>query len=109
ELAERHLALQVPVGGRDHASLDVDQAVASYARESEILKHVQELGLERQRQLRDFVQIERAAFRVFELPGLAPMGPGDSAPAWPAQLGLEQIVRNRSAVDLDERAVGPEG
>jgi len=64
---------------------------------------VQELGLEGQRQLRDFVQVERAALRVLELPGLAPMGPGEGPPLMPEQLGLEQIVRNRSAVDLDER------
>src|SRR5262249_4966059 len=108
-LAQRHLALEVPVGGRDHASVDVDQAVASHAGEGEILKHVQELGLEGQRQLRDFVQVERAALRVLELPGLAPMGPGEGPPLVPEELGLEQIVRNRSAVDLDERPMAPAG
>ena len=37
ELAARHLLLEVPIGGGDHAGVDVEQPMAPHARELEVL------------------------------------------------------------------------
>ena len=34
------------MGGGDHARVDVEQPVASHAREPKVLQHVEELGLQ---------------------------------------------------------------
>src|SRR5262245_4848888 len=105
ELTERHLALQVSIGGRDHARVDLDHRVAAHAGEAEILEHVQELGLQRQRQLCYLVQIDRAPLGVLELAGLPAMRSSEGALLVAEALGLEQAMRDRGAVDLDERAL----
>jgi hypothetical protein len=66
---------------------------------------VQELGLQRQRELGDLVQVDRAPLGVLELAGLPAVRPGEGALLVAEELGLEQAVRNRGAIDLDERPV----
>jgi hypothetical protein len=103
ELAARHRLLEVAIRRSDHPRVALEKLVASHAREPEVLQHVEELGLEGQRQLRQLVQVDRAPVRVLELPVLAPVRAGKGAPLVPEELGLEQTQRDRGAVDLDER------
>jgi hypothetical protein len=44
-----------------------------------------------------------------ELSQLAAVGAGEGAPLVPEQLRLEELPRQRGAVDLDPRAIGPRG
>jgi len=97
--------LEVAISGGDHARVDVDQAVSAYARELEVLEHMEELGLEGERQLGDLVEIDRALVRVLELAWLAPERAGEGAFLVAEELGFEQLGRNCGAVDFDERTV----
>src|SRR4030095_1965603 len=98
---------EVPIGGGNHPYVDFEQLVASHARELEVLQHVEELGLQGQRQLRNLVQVDRALVSVLELSGLAPVRAGERALLMAKELGLEQPMRNGRAVDRDERPSAP--
>src|SRR5205807_7871884 len=105
ELATVHRLLQMAIRGGDHARVDLDHRVAPDAREAKVLEHVEELGLENERQLRDLVQVDRALVRVLELPRFPPVRAREGALLVAEELGLEQPGRDRGTVDLDERAV----
>ena len=73
-----------------------------------LLQHPQQLGLQPQRHLADLVEQDRAAVRQLEQ-ALAPGArAGERAALVAEELGLQELGRNRRAVDLDERA-GPAG
>ena len=63
---------QAPVGGRDDPDVDATGAVAADPLDGQILNRPQQLGLRRQRQVRHFVQKQRAAVGVLELSAAAP-------------------------------------
>src|SRR5690606_19330686 len=70
-LAERALrdhAVQVAMGRRDDAHVDVDRARAADARERALLQDAQEPDLCRERQLADLVEQESSAVRPLEPP-----------------------------------------
>ena len=52
--------------------------------------------------LRELIQVDRALARTLELAGLAPVCAGEGALLMPEELGLEQALRDRGAVNLDE-------
>ena len=95
------------VGGGHDPRVDADRRVAADAREHPVLEHVQQLGLERRAHLADLVEQDGAALRQLELALLALMGAGERATLVAEQLGLQQIVRDGGAVDLDERLLAP--
>src|SRR2546426_2269393 len=64
---------------------------------------MQELGLQRQRELGDLVEVDRSVVGVLELTESTSVGAGEGALLVTEQLGFEQAVRDRGAVDLDER------
>ena len=66
ELALLHLALQVLLGRRDDADVDLDGAVAADAPDLALLEHAQELGLQVERQLAELVEEDGAAVRQLE-------------------------------------------
>src|SRR2546428_7506575 len=66
---------------------------------------MQELGLQRQRELGDLVEEDRSVVRVLELTESTSVGAGEGALLVAEQLGFEQAVRDRGAVDLDERTL----
>ena len=109
ELATVHRLLQVAIRGGDHARVDIDQPVSPDAREAKVLEHVEELGLENERQLRDLVQVDGALVRVLELPRLPPMRAREGALLVAEELGLEQPLGNGGAVDLDEGPLAARG
>jgi len=96
---------EVAVGRGDEARVDRDFARAAEAHDRAVLECAQQLRLHRERQFADLVEEDRAAARLLE-----PAGPrrarARERPALVAeQLRLEQRVRDRRAVDLDEGRV----
>src|SRR6185503_6536392 len=61
ELAVDHRLLEIEVGRGDHADVDLDRLAAGDALEPLVLEHAQDLGLELQRHVADFVEEQRAA------------------------------------------------
>ena len=68
-----------------------------------LLQDAQQLCLQSERQLADFVQEDRSAVGGFEEARLVRARPGEGAAHVAEQLGLEQRLRNRCAVDANER------
>ena len=66
------------------------------------LEESQQFGLHLQAHLADFVEEDRAAVRRFEPPHAIAVGAGEAAADVPEELGLEQRVGDRRAVDGDE-------
>ena len=63
--------LEVAVGGRDEAHVDrLGRVAAERAGTRRSSSDAQQLGLQRERQLADLVEEERAAVRGLERPGL---------------------------------------
>src|SRR6185436_17184045 len=104
-LPRRHGGLQVPVRRRHHAHVDVQRRRAADALERLLLERAQDLRLQRQRQIADFIEEQRAAVRELELPRLALRRAGEGALLVAEELGLEQVLGNRRAVDRDKRPV----
>ncbi|GBC82933.1 hypothetical protein HRbin10_02071 [bacterium HR10] len=98
--------LQVHVRGGDDAHVGLDDLIPADARELAILKHAQELDLRARTQLADLIQKERAAVGLLELPDATRAGVGEGPALMPEQLRLQQGLRQRAAVDLDERLIG---
>src|SRR2546426_874947 len=92
EFAPDHRVLHVPIRGGDHARVDIDQPVAPHPREEKILEHMEELGLEGERQLGDLVQVDGSVVRTLELPKLPPVRAGDAPrdPSLPAACPLSR-------------------
>ena len=109
EFAPRHRMLQVSIRGGDHARVDIDQPVAPHPRETEVLEHMEELGLKRERQFCDLVQVDRALVGILELPWFPPMRAGEGAPLVAEEFGLEEVMRDRCTVHLDEGTVAATG
>ena len=87
---------QVAVGRRDDAHVDLHRVVAAERLDRPLLQHAQQLGLRRQRQLRDLVQEQRAAVRGLEAALAAVGGAGERAALVPEQLRLDQRVGERA-------------
>ena len=68
-----------------------------------LLDGAQQLGLQPHVHLGDFVEQQRAAGRLLELADAARDRAGEGALLVAEQLGLQQVLRDRRAVDRDER------
>jgi hypothetical protein len=104
ELAAQRQVAQAPVGRHDDARVDLVAGMASHPLDDEFLNRPKQLGLRRGGQVGDFVEEQRSAIGVFELPASA-ANPGRRAILDAEQLGLEQGFHDRRAVDGDERTV----
>ena len=89
----------------DDADVDAARDVLADAPQLAFLNHAQHLGLRARRQLADFVEEQRAAVRLFEHAGALGDGAGERAARVAEQLGLDQVVGQRRAVQRAERAV----
>ena len=98
---------QVAVRGRHHPHVDGQRLHAPDALELPLLDEAQDLALERQRQVADLVEEERAVVGHLGLADLAPAGPGEGPLLVAEQLVLEQGLRDGRAVDGHERAPWP--
>ena len=70
EAAGGHFIAQQAVGGGDDAHVERHRRAAAEALDFALLQHAQQLGLQRQRHLGDFVEQDRAALRLLELAGV---------------------------------------
>ena len=68
-----------------------------------LLEHAQQLDLDRERHLADLVEQHRAAVGGLEQPGLGLRRAGERAALVAEQLALEQRLRERRAVEPQER------
>src|SRR5262245_49391884 len=96
---------QVAVGRRHHASGRLDRARPAHALEGALLKHAQELGLQVERQIADFVKEDCAAVGQLEPSSAPPDRVGECSLLVTEEFALDQSRRDRAAIDLDERAV----
>ena len=105
-LTRRDRGLEVAVRRRHDADVHLQRHGAADAFEALLLQRAQDLRLQRQRQVADFVEEQRAAVRELELARLPRRRAGERALLVTEELGLEQRLGNRGAVDGDERSVG---
>ena len=105
ELARGDTRLELSIRRRHDAGVDVQRAGAADPLELLRFERAQDLGLQPERQIADLVEEQRAAVRHLEPARLAADGAGKCALLVAEQLGLEQRVGDRGAVDRDKRAV----
>ena len=74
-----------------------------------LLDEAEQLGLEVEADIADLVEEERAAVGGADDAGERRVGAGEGALAIAEELALEHVVRNRGAVEGDERAIGALG
>ena len=95
--------LQIAVARGEDARVGVDFAVRADALKSPVLRHAQQLGLQRRRHLGDFIQKNRAAVRLLKPADALGVRAGERALFVPEQFAFQQRFGNGGAVDLDQR------
>ena len=103
ESARFDLLLQVAIGRREHARIDRDRAVPTHTRHLPFLQHTKQFGLRSGRQVTDLVQEQRAPRRRLECTFPHAGRSGERAAFVPEQLALDQVLRQRRAVDRQKR------
>ena len=98
--------LQVPVRGREDAGVARNLLPAPNTLEAFLLKKAQKLHLDRRRQLADLIEEERAARGGLDVPFALRVGTRERAFLVAEEFALEQVLRDRVAVDGDERSAG---
>src|SRR5256886_9791691 len=96
--------VQVAVGGGDEPHVNRDGAGPAQPLDLTLLCGTQDLRLQREAHVDDFIEKHRAARRLLEAANFAGDRAGERALLMPEQLALEQVLRNRRAVDRDERS-----
>ena len=95
---------QVAVGRRDQARIGAQRARAAQPLELALLQHAQQLRLQLERDLADFVEEHGAAVGQLEAADALADRAGERALLVAEQLALEQPGRDRRAIQLDEGA-----
>ena len=106
EAARLHVGREVAVRRGDEPHVDRLRAPADllhFAR----LERAQDLGLDRQRELADLVDEERAFVGLLEVPLPRLRGAGERPLRVAEQLRLRELARDRGGVEAHERLVGP--
>lgn len=94
ELAIADQQGEVTVGSGDDAYIDLVRVVAAERANLAFLQHAQQLGLERQGHVADFVEQQGSAIRGIEQPGTIALGTGKGALAVAEQLAFQQVSGN---------------
>src|SRR5690606_35626463 len=92
---------EVAVGRRDHAHVDLDRLVRADAPDLALLERAQELRLQIEAQLAELVEADGAALGVLEEALTRHDRAGERALLEAEELGLDQVLRNRPAVEDD--------
>src|SRR5687767_4610337 len=108
ELAPLVHFFEIAVCGGEDAHVYGDSPAAAELFDLALLKYAQELGLERERDVADLIEEDRAALGQLELSG-ASLDAGRDPALDAEELGLEERLRQGGAVDSHERAVFPRG
>jgi hypothetical protein len=109
EAAGGHLPLQVAVGGRDDAHVDVQRVVGADRLDLALLQRPQELRLHVQRQLADLVQEERRPGGHAELARPLLLRAGEGAAHMAEELALDHRLGQRGAVHVDQGTLRARG
>ena len=107
EVTGGHGAAEVLVGGGDDADVDGERPFGADRLDLAVLQDPQHLGLGLEAHVADLVEEDRPAVRLDELADLAPVGAGERALLVTEELGLDELLGNRGAVDPDERLARP--
>ena len=95
---------RIAVGGGEDAGVGLQFAIGADAREAAILGHPQEFGLQRRGHIGDFIQKNGAVVRLLEAADALRHRAGERAFLVAEQLAFEQCLRDRGAIDLNQRA-----
>src|SRR5262249_22572881 len=95
---------EIPVGGGDQPHVDAMRLRAAEALELLFLEHAQQFRLQRERNIADLVEEQRAPVGHFEAANLLRDGAGKRAFLMAEQLAREKMGRNGRAFHLHERA-----
>ncbi|MNL16897.1 hypothetical protein D3C87_1379610 [compost metagenome] len=109
EAPRRHLTREVAIGGGDHTNVQCDRFARPNPFDLALLQHTQQFGLEPQGHFGNFIEQNGAAVGLLELAGLRGNGAGEGALLVPEQSRFEHVVRDRCAVDRNERLTGAMG
>src|SRR5581483_8815382 len=99
-----HRLLEVVVRRGEEPHVDLDRVVAADALELLLLDRAQELRLRLERHVAHLVEEERPAVRRLELALASGDRARERALLVPEELALDELARQRRAVQLDERA-----
>ena len=105
EPAVRHFGVELAIGGGDDLDVDLLRNRRADRRHLVLLQHAQQLGLQLERHLADFVEKDDAARGSAEHAQAAAGGAGKRAFLVAEQLALGQRRGEGGAVDRDERLV----
>ena len=102
-------AVEVDVSGRDDPYVDRNRFLPAEPLDLAFLQEAQQARLAFDRHVADFVEKQRAAVRRFD-PARAPLvRAGERAALVAEQFRLQQVMRNRAAIDRDERPLAAAG
>src|SRR5262249_54237219 len=104
EEAGRRAGAQVAVRRGDDPNVDRPLACRPEGTHASTFDDVEELALERGHHVTDLIEEEGPAIRFDEETGPARRGAGEGAFDHAEELALEQVLRDRGAVDRDERS-----
>src|SRR5262249_12362286 len=107
EFSLRRPGFQIAVGRRDQPHICADGLIATDALERLLMEHTQQLRLQGQRHVSDFVKKDRAAVALLELADTAPVGAGKRTFLVSEQFALQKVFRDCRAVKRQERPIGP--
>ena len=94
------------MGGRQDAQRDRLTVGGANRAHGALLQHAQQLNLQRQRHVADFIKEERAAVSGLDQPCVLTSGAGEGAANVAEELGFEQGLGDGTAVDGDEGCGG---
>lgn len=94
---------QIPVSRSNDAHVDLVSVVGTQRADFAFLQHAQQLGLQGQRHVADFIEQQGAAIGRIEQTGAVTISTGERAFAVAEQFTFQQVLRERRAVLHDER------
>jgi hypothetical protein len=106
EAALSDLVFQIFVRRRDDADVHFDRARRAQPLDLALLQDAKNLGLGLGAHVADFVQEDRPAIGHLELADLLLGGPREGAALVAEEFRLDQLFRNRRAIDLNETFAG---
>ncbi|VBF82571.1 Uncharacterized protein conserved in bacteria [Burkholderia pseudomallei] len=104
-----HRRVEIDVRRGDDPHVDRNRLVPAEPFDLAFLQEAQHARLAFERHVADFVEKQRAAVRRFDTADLALARARECAALVAEQFGLQQMIRNRAAVDRDERRLAALG
>src|ERR1700682_4314582 len=90
--------LQILISRGQKAHVEFDRSRTADAHEFALLKHAEQLGLQRRRKFADFVKENASALGDFQQPFLLTNSAGERSLLVPEQLAFEKCFRERGAI-----------